>query len=307
VASGTLRARPLFVRKGIMNPLGCFPPHRAGRRLILAACTAPLILAAIIFAPTISAILLGIAAVLLLIEQARQERAIRQLAANLAADGAEPKLEVSAGALGVLCRQINRLLQQRRAQQRLLALLPTPPPPIADRLADLTMPQEGQKLQIAVLALKLPGGAKATAADLQRIANDVTRQAVLHGALLDRVGDVLTLSFGALGDTPDAAMRSAYRAAFGLHSAWQELPQNERPPLCLTSGGGEALVVPGLGYTLIGTPFHDAIQLLAGAPADTLQCSEATYLHLRRLGAISAPLAATLPATRRQSYTIPFG
>lgn len=290
-----------------MNPLGCFPPHRAGRRLILAACTAPLILAAIIFAPTISAILLGIAAVLLLIEQARQERAIRQLAANLAADGAEPKLEVSAGALGVLCRQINRLLQQRRAQQRLLALLPTPPPPIADRLADLTMPQEGQKLQIAVLALKLPGGAKATAADLQRIANDVTRQAVLHGALLDRVGDVLTLSFGALGDTPDAAMRSAYRAAFGLHSAWQELPQNERPPLCLTSGGGEALVVPGLGYTLIGTPFHDAIQLLAGAPADTLQCSEATYLHLRRLGAISAPLAATLPATRRQSYTIPFG
>lgn len=289
-----------------MNPLGFLLSGRAGRRLLVALGATPLIAAAIMFAPTASAILLGCLAGLLLIEAGLSERALRRVAAGLAVEGAEPKLEVGSGVLGELCHQINRVLQQRRAQQRVLAMLPMPAPAVAARLADLTVPPEGLTPQIAVLAIKLPGGNEPTAADLQLVAAEAVRQAALHGALLSRSGNVLLLSFGALGGTPDAAVRSAYRAAFGLHAAWQELPFAARPSLSLTSGSVEALVVPGLGYTLIGPPLNEAMTLLTTAPADTLYCNEAIYLHLRRLGTINTPLAATVPPSRRQSYNIPF-
>ncbi len=289
-----------------MNRLGFLLSGRSGRRLLVVLGAAPLIIAAIVFTPTLSAMLLGLLGGLLLIDAVRNEHAIQRLAGSLAADGAEPKLEVGAGALGDLCHQINRLLQQRRTQQRLLAMLPSPPPVVIARLADLTVPPEGLTFPIVVLAMKVPGGAEPAAADLQLAAAEAVRQAALYGALLSRSSNVLLMSFGALGGSPDGAMRSAYRAAFGLHAAWQELPAAARPPLCLTSGAADALVVPGLGYTLIGQPLSEAISLLAVAPANTLHCSEVTYLHLRRLGSINIPLSSTVPASRRQSYNIPF-
>jgi hypothetical protein len=302
-----LRVLPTLARKGSMNPLGLFWSGRAGRRLLVALGVVPLLIVAVHFAPTVSAVLLGCLAGLLLIEALLSERALRRVAASLAFNGTEPKLEVGGGALGELCHQINRVVQQRRAQQRLLAMLPSPPPAVAARLADLVVPPDGLMPQIAVLAIRLPGGNEPTADALQLVAAETVRQAALYGALLSRSGNVLLLSFGALGGTPDTAVRSAYRAAFGLHADWQDRPMNARPAVCLTSGVVEAVLVPGLGYTLIGPPLNEAVALLATATADTLYCDEAIYLHLRRLGAITIPLTATIPPSRRQSYTIPFG
>lgn len=290
-----------------MNLLRPFVFGPAGRRLLVAIAAAPLIVLAIRFFPVASAAGLSLLAAWLLIAAVRHEQALQKVAASLAVDGAEPKLEVGPGALGELCRQINRVLQQRRTQQRLLTMLPSPPPAVAARLADLVVPPEGLAAQIAVLAIRLPGGNESTAADLQMVAGEAVRQAALHGALLSRNGNVLLLSFGALGGTADAATRSAFRTAFGLHAAWHELPEAARPALCLTSGMVEALVVPGLGYTVIGAPLNEAVALLATAPADTLHCDEATYLHLRRLGALAMPLTATVPSRKRQGYHIPFG
>jgi len=235
-----------------------------------------------------------VAALLLVWERAAGQRAMRRLAAVLAADNQEAKVEVSGGAWGELCHAINRLLQQRRGEQRIQRLLGAPPAPLAARLAEVAVPRDGLPCEVAVLALGPLPGAEGPAERLQVAAAAAARQAELHGALLSRSGERILLIFGALGENrPEAALRAAQRAAVGLRDAWASRPEPLRPTLSLAGGPARALLLPGLGLSVVGPPVEQALALLDAGQPGALICSESAYVSLRRLG--SAPPLSIAP------------
>lgn len=272
--------------------------------------TALLIIAgpAALISPPLTVALLLAALGLLLGERAERERAMRRLAAALAKDGIEAKIEVAGGAWGELCHAINRLLQQRRGEQQLRRLLAEPPAPLAARLAAMALPPEGLACEVAVLALgPLPGHGD-QAEQLREAALAAARQAELHGALVSRAGDRLLLIFGGLGEAhPESALRAAQRAAYALHDGWAGRPERLRPALSLAGGAARGLLLPGLGYCVVGPPVDQALALLdAGRPA-ALICSESAYMSLRRIGS-APPLSAAprlTPLAGPPAYAVP--
>lgn len=258
--------------------------------------------------PVLTAAVLLAALLLLSWERAASERSMRRLAATLASDDVETKLEVSGGAWGELCHAVNRLLQQRRGQQRLQRLIAAPPAPVAARLAEMNLPLGGTPCDVAVLAIGPLPGPDDPLDRLRELAFMAAHQAELHAGLLVRSGDRLLLIFGGLGDcAPEAALRSALRAAFGLRDAWANRGGQPLPTLSLAGGVARGIVLPGLGYSVIGPPVDQALALLdAGQPA-ALICSESAYVSLRRLGS-APPLSAAprlSPAVGPTAYAVP--
>ncbi|NTU80775.1 MAG: hypothetical protein HGA45_15590, partial [Chloroflexales bacterium] len=243
-----------------------------------------------------------IAGALMLWEQAALAADLRGLAATVAAAVSEAdakrlpdaKLEVADGAWGELCHALNRLLQQRRAEQRLRHMLPALPVAGAARLADMSLPQDGLPCDVAVLAL---AGRGDSVAHLRDTAYTALYQAQLYDALLARWGEGVVLIFGVLGqqDGP-AALRGAHHAAQAFASAWSASPPGQRPRLILASGQGRVVVLPGLGLTVVGAPIEQALALQSLAGDEVLVCNEDAYLGLRRLGFAPARPAARLPA-----------
>lgn len=258
------------------------PPRR---RLLLALALIPPTAIAVLIASLPAAMLLLISVALLLIERARREQQLHAAATILAGDDPEAKLEVTEGGWGALCHAINRLLQQRRAQQHLLRRLPTPPSAVAGRLAELMVPLEGISCTVAVLAIG-PHPGDDPVARLQEVAALARRQAESHGAIMSRSGEQIILIFGAVGQSgPTAHLRSAMGAAQALYAAWPD--HADRPALSLASGQARAIILPGLGFTVLGPPVEQALAAQAAGPTTTLACSEEVYLQLRRIG--SAP------------------
>lgn len=274
------------------------PPHR---RLLLALALIPPAAIAALLAPLPAALLLLIVVALLLIERNRHEQRLRGAAAILAGDDPEAKLEVTEGGWGALCHAVNRMLQQRRAQQHLLRRLPTPPAGVAGRLAELTVPLEGLSCTVAVLVIgPQPGGDPI--AGLHEVAAVARRQAEIHGALMSRAGERILLIFGALDQArPSTNLRSALRTAQALYATW--LRPAERPALSLAAGPARAIVLPGLGFTVVGPPVDQALAAQSAGPPTTLACSEEVYLQLRRIGS-APPLSAELRQARSDGSTV---
>jgi hypothetical protein len=277
----------------------------------------PLLLALLVIAglaallsPALTAAGLLAGLLLLLWDRAERERDMRRMAAALADDDIEAKLEVAEGAWGELCHAINRLLQQRRSEQQLHRLIADLPAPLAARLANLTLPPDGLACEVVVLGLGSLPGAGDPVEQLREASRAAAQQAGLHGALTIRAGNRLLLVFGGLGEArPEAALRAAQRAAFGLRDAWAARPERLRPTLSLASGSARGVALPGLGYCVIGPPIDQALALLdAGRPA-ALICSERAYMSLRRIGS-APPLSAAprlTPAAGPPAYAVPLG
>lgn len=253
-----------------------------------------------LYVPQLLIPLLVLGVAWLLWERLRINNAIRDLAARIAVGDLDAKLEVGDSAWGALCHAVNGLLQQQRRQQRMQTMLPWLPAHVIASLVNTPLPAEGLPRAMTVLVI---GYATATLRSVdesihlrifQAMAAAAQQQAEIHGALLERSGDTLLLAFGAFDDRPlPTTLRSAMKAAKELRSTWSQLSQADvplptLPSLCLSlaSGTGRAVALPGLGYTIIGTPLDQGLRLqylAAACPEYTLLCSEESYLLLRRL------------------------
>jgi hypothetical protein len=244
-------------------------------------------------APLAAAAILA-AAALLLAERRALVAALRALTATLEAAPPEHKLEVGGGAWGELCHAFNRLLQQRRAERQLRPLLPSLPFEGAARLAELDLPPEGLISEVTVLALGQPPAAGGAVAQLQAAAAAALQQAGRYDALLTRSGESLLLIFGPLrpGAGPAANLADAYQAALALAAS----TTTPLPRLALARGQARALILPGLGLCLLGTPLDNALALLGRAESAQLVCAEEPYLALRRVGVATAQPIIHLPA-----------
>lgn len=271
---------------------------RAGRRVRVALALFAMLAAALaaLVAPALALLALLVAGALIVWERAALAADLRVLAAAVAAatqPGPLPapsddlKLEVADGAWGELCHALNRLLQQRRAEQQLRQLLPTLPAAGAARLAELRPPPEGLPCEVVVLALAHPAALGDPVAVMRDTAYTALHQAQLHDALLARWGEGVVLIFGALGPQGGAqALRGAYQAARAISAAWAVALPAQRPRLTMAAGQGRAVILPGLGLTVVGSPVEQAIALQRHTPGAPLICNEDAYLGLRRLGAI---------------------
>ena len=280
--------------------------HRARLALALLALLAAAI-AAFLSPPLVLPALIIVAS-LLLWDRAALSAELRGLAAMVAAAEPDAKLEVAEGAWGELCHALNRLLQQRRTEIQLRHMLPALPLAGAIRLADASLPPEGLPCTVVILAMSAPAGASDPLAHLREAAYAALHQAQLHDALLTRWGEGMLLIFGALGtQNPTGALRGAYQSARALASTWAGAPPALRPRLTLTGGPGRAVILPGLGLTVVGTPVEQALALQSLATGTQLVCNEDAYLGLRRLGVVPAHPAARLPGApgRSPAFTLP--
>lgn len=299
---------------------------RSGNRVRLACASLALLgalFASLLASPlAIPAIL--VAAALLLWEWATLTADLRALAAlvQAAAQPASPatadeeaKLEVVDGAWGELCHALNRLLQQRRAEQQLSLLLPSLPAAGAVRIAEQRPPPDGTACELVVLALANQPAMPDPVAAMRDAAYLALHQAQLHEALIARWGEGMVLIFGALGQQGSAqALRSAYQAAQALSATWVAATPAQRPRFTLAGGRGRVVILPGLGLTVLGPPIEQAVALQGLAPRAALVCNEDAYLGLRRLGLIppvetpqAGFVATRLPAAegRPTAYTVP--
>ena len=277
---------------------------RRARLLMLAA--ALLATAAALWAPPLALLTLFVAVAIAIWDRAALERDLRRLAAAVVAETPELKLEVGDGAWGELCHNLNRLRQQRRAQQQLAALLPALPLARAARLADAGLPPEGLACEVVVLALAQPSAPGDPIAQLRAVAGAALHQAQLHDALLARAGDRVLLIFGALAPTsPAASLHAAEQAARALAQSWAAESASSRPRLALAAGSARTLNLPGLGLTVLGPPVDQALSLQSLA-TNQLLCNEEAYLGLRRLGRVPPqPPAPQLAAPNaRPAYAV---
>ncbi|MCX7790238.1 MAG: hypothetical protein N2378_06325 [Chloroflexaceae bacterium] len=286
----------------------CLPTTRqAGRRLrpVLAIGALIVTAIAILFAPRFALAPLLVTAVVIIWDRLALERDLRRLAASVADTETGAKLEITSGAWGELCHAVNRLRQQRRADQQLQRLLPELP--AVEDLLETDLPPEGLPRDIVALAIALPEGSAQTARlrEAASLAVDSVRQ---YDALLTRFGPHLAVIFGVTGrQGPAALLRNARQAARALHAQWR-LDAARRPRLALASGQARVVILPGLGLHVIGPPVDQALALLDLADEDLLLCNEEAYLSLRRLGLVPAQLASQRPvasAAHPSAYAIP--
>jgi class 3 adenylate cyclase len=281
-----------------------------GRRARLALALAALLAAAAtaLIATPLSLLAIATAAIILLLDRAALDRDLRALTAAILTDDSTSKLEVTDGAWGALCHALNRLRQQRRAQQQVAPLLPALPMACAARLADGGLPPDGLFCEVAVLAVGR-AGAGDPIGQLRNYASAALLQAQLHEALLVRAGDRLLLIFGAMGQQSLAAtLRAAQQAAAALAEALADEEGDGRPRLTLAAGPARAVALPGLGYSVFGHPVDQALALQPLARPSQLLCNEEAYLGLRRLGVLPPqPPAPRLPTPdQRPAYAVSF-
>ncbi len=290
---------------------GCMGRYFTGRivcRVRLGLALFALLSAAVatLLASPLALPLILIASALILLDSVALSADVRVLAASVAATVREAdapplpdlKFEVAEGAWGELCHALNDMRQQRRAEQRLRHLLPALPVTSAARLADLSLAHDGLPCDVVVLALVHPGGPDDRIAQLCDTAYAALHQAQLHDALLSRWGEGVVLVFGVFSQQDAlATLRGAHHAAQALSAAWSARSPDQRPRLILTSGQGRAVILPGLGLTVVGPPVAQAFALQRLAGGDLFVCTEAAYLGLRRLGVASSRPAVHLPAS----------
>ncbi len=267
---------------------------RPGRRLrpMLALSALLAAAAAVLLAPRVVLPLILVTALLIIWDRLALERDLRRLAASVTDTESGGKLEVTDDAWGELCHTINRLRQQRRAEQRLQRLLPELPP--IEDLLEAELPPEGVPCDVAALAIAPPEGA-AQAARLREAATIAAASVRQYHALLTRSGQNLVLIFGVTGrQSPALILRNARQAARAIHTHWN-LDATRRPRLVLASGQARLATLPGLGLSVIGPPVDQALALLDLADEELLLCNEEAYLNLRRLGLVPAQLAGQRP------------
>lgn len=293
--------------QGTRPAMRLFLAGRFGRRTRLSLLVAALVVAAAaaLWAPPVALVALTAAVAVTVWDRAALDRELRALATAVAAGSPAGKLEVTDGAWGELCHALNRLQQQRHAQRQVEMLLPTLPVARAARLADAGIPADGLLCEVAVLALARPAGLQGAASHLRETAEVALLQARRHEALLARSGERFLLIFGALeGQSPAANLRAARQAAGDLHAAWAAVDGG--PRLTLAAGTARAVVLPGLGLTVIGAPVEQAVGLQEMAGPAHLVCNEDAYLGLRRIGAVPPqPLNPRLATPdERPAYSI---
>lgn len=285
----------------------CLPTTSQARRLRPILTIGALIAAAItvLFAPGFALVPLLVTALVIIWDRMGLERDLRRLAVSVASTETGAKLEVTDDAWGELCHAVNRLRQQRRAEQQLQRLLPELP--AVDDLLEANLPPEGLPCDIAALAIAPPEGTAKTTRlrEAAALAAAGTRE---YNALLTRPGEHLVMIFGLTGrQGPAAILRNARQAARAIHAHWT-LDAARRPRLALASGQARVMSLPGLGLTVIGPPIDQALALLNLADEDLLLCNEETYLALRRLGQAPAQLASQRPVASEGhpgAYAIP--
>jgi class 3 adenylate cyclase len=234
----------------------------------------------------------------------RRDRLAQALAYRIADSRLVEKIEVPHGPWGDLARSVNRLLQERRIDQRLRAALPAPLPQQAIRaLLGDALATAGETRPVAVMlvnvAVRVPaweyGVRRPGVAAWQALAHASQEVAQRYGALLQPCGNAIMLVFGAFEEYPPRqSLHIALEAADPLQQIWRT--RSEQPPnrddatgeplaLALASGPGLAVALPGLGYCVVGAPVEQALrlqQLAAHARRSGLLCSEDAYFVLRR-------------------------
>lgn len=186
---------------------------------------------------------------------------MRRLAAQLKSVASLEKLEVpddpSASALD---RALNDAIQRSREQERILKFAPQAVPSSA--ALGLLADSEGKPRSVAVLALGLrdqeqPAASAEAMEQLREIAGTVVGVAEQHSALLQMQGSgTFALIFAAFSHEPAArSAKAAYDAAVELMTAHPALRCG------LSVGAGLPCTLPGAGYTVLGSPFEEAIRL----------------------------------------------
>lgn len=275
------------------------PFRQRPSHVIIALVISTLTLVAVLIIPRLAIPALILALASLTYERLRTERAIDRLTRQLADDGAAAKIEVHEGRWSKLHYALNRLLQQRRAQQHLQALLPAWPPGAAD-LRATQIPPEGLPLHVVALAVGLPD---LPLEMLKQLAAIAVNQADEQTALIDWSGDALLLVFGAFSEqNRNDSLRAALRTARQIRASAPKAGLS----LALAAGPARALVLPGLGYIVLGEPVAQALNLCDSAAArgqSALFCSEELYLALRHIGGLSA-LPANFRSDSQSIYAI---
>jgi class 3 adenylate cyclase len=240
------------------------------------------------------------------------QRRIVALTRRIVTGDLSRKLEVSDGAVGALCHAVNGLLQQRRVQERLQALLPALPVSVHQRLLDDPASMRfGQNTPLATVLLvgragpgaRNPDDPRKNAAVCLLLAEEAQQQAGRYGALMQLCGESLLLVFGALEPQSRAAgLQAALETAQALRQRWDEAGPLARGRLSLSIASGNVVagVLPGLGYSAFGPPIEQALRLqhlAAACPEYALLCSEDAYASLRRAtGSPEPAVGAATPA-----------
>lgn len=280
--------------RDIMDRLVPGPFHGHWWRIIIILILLPTCIVLLLFVPELLVPLILLALVLLLWERVRIIYAMHNLAARIAAGNYNTKIEVQEGAWGALCHAVNTLLQQQRLHQHTESLHPFLPDEASARLLGTTLPADGTPRMLTILVVgytRTPGPqsdvARSHLQALHRLSIAIQQQAERHNALLERCGDLILLAFGAFDETPRTkTLRSALQTMQVLRQTWDSNSPRGALTFSLASGDALAVVLPGLGYTVIGSPVAHALQLQPLAmthPEYALLCSEEAYMTLRRL------------------------
>jgi hypothetical protein len=243
---------------------------------------------ALVIAPAWRTVILGSATgtilLLLGLERARARRRMQRLARQLKSVASLEKLEVpddpSASALD---RALNDAIQRSREQERIGKWIPQTMPSSA--ALGLLADAEGKPRSVAVLALGLRDREQPTASpeameQLRDIAGTVVRVAEERSALLQMQGSgTFALIFAAFSQEPAArSARAAFDAAVELIAAHGDLRCG------ISVGVGLPFALPGAGYTVLGSPFEEAVRLhRLAASWDEFQvlCPEPVAILLR--------------------------
>src|SRR5262249_1456691 len=124
-------------------------------------------------------------------------------------------------------------------------------------------------------------------------------------------GDAIMLAFGAFAEqSPGETLRAALAAAEALQRSWRDGAIKAGGPLILSLASGHALaiVLPGLGYCVVGGPVEQAGQLqhlARHARRQGLVCSEGVYYVLRHAnGAGWQPTELRIPLADRPPQVV---
>ncbi len=270
------------------------PFHGHWWRIVIILILLPTCVVLIIFVPELVVPLILLVLVHLLWERVRIIYAMHDLAARIAAGNYNTKIEVQEGAWGALCHAVNTLLQQQRLYQHTRSLLPFLPADVVARLPGSAHSPDGTPRMLTILVVgyteTLGSQTDVTHSHiqaLQRLSLIIQQQAELHNALLERCGDLILLAFGVFDEAPRTkTLRSALHTMHVLRRAWDHRSPRGALTFSLASGDALAVALPGLGYTVIGSPVIHALQLQHLAithPEYALLCSEEAYMTLRRL------------------------
>lgn len=240
----------------------------------------------------LAALLAPIIGLLLVLVVQRDARA-REIAAIVSTGESPEKLEVPAGTWGELYRAINRLLQERRTQQRLSQALPLTLPDHAVRELLENRPLVGHSQRVVTVLLissALPTTEpNRSLLDTWRLCADIAReQARQAAALVQPTSNGVLLVFGAFADeSPETSLRHALQAVQQIEQRWQTPSTSDQPlSLSLTSGTVTVALLPGLGFCALGTAIEQVMLIdRTGAPQRGFRmlCDETVYFTLRRM------------------------